>query len=165
MNISRWSKLWNWAYWVRHRKDKKMAIVELEASAKSSLKVLIYQVKNYYEYKSDWPLIHWTQRPITTVHRKKGDCEDFAWLWHNQLKGSGYYPCVYKLYRSTWYTFGIPIWWHTIVIMVKGLDIHLFSNNYHTNIDLPTGITIGNYILTQEFNGRYCNMRRVNNVT
>ena len=149
MKISAWSRFWNWLYWVRHRKIKE----NVENYLKNCTHCYIDSICNWmkgFEYRGDWPLIHWTQLPITTVHRKKGDCEDLARLWYDQLKRLGYNPYVYKLYKRKWYTLGIPVWWHTVVNMYEYISCHehtfwIFSNTVARKIGILGYMKENNY--------------------
>jgi len=153
MQISWWSKLWNWVYWIgKSDDDIKNAQIGIEHTC-PNLSSLICWVEDRFEYCSDWPLIHWTQRPITTVHRRKGDCEDFAWLWYDQLTRMGYKPHVYKLYRRTIWTLWIPAWWHTITSVYVDDQYWVLTNNKALKL------TMKGYFRDKG----YCTLRRVDN--
>ena len=69
-------------------------------------------------YKSD-PLrgiIHWIADPVTMVHRMKGDCDDFAWLWYDRLKAMKYEAHIYVCYRRAWWTAWLHVPWHFVCV-------------------------------------------------
>ena len=157
MQISWWSKLWNWVYWIgKSNDDIKNAQIGIEHTC-PNLSSLICWVEDRFEYRGDGFRIHWTQRPITTVHRRKGDCEDFAWLWYDQLTRMGYKPQIWKLYRRKWYTLGIPVWWHTIAYMWEGEQWNSYTWVLTNNKALK--LTIKGYFCDKG----YCTLRRVDN--
>ena len=128
MQISWWSKLWNWVYWIKASKAEQEIAQRGIETGYLSFSNLCDWMENDFKYKSDWPLIHWTQKPVITVLKWGGDCEDFAWLWYDQLTRLGYEPYTYKLYRRKWYTLGIKVWWHTITRVVVDWENWIFSN-------------------------------------
>jgi len=133
MKISRWSKLWNWWYWlgksgIDSRETMEAVLNDPFGNGDDTCFDDIVEWIKSFEYRGDGFRIHWTQYPITTVHREKGDCEDFAWLWYNQLTRLGYKPEIWKLYRRTWYTLGILVWWHTVAYVNMNGQCWTFSN-------------------------------------
>jgi len=77
-------------------------------------------------YKSD-PLrgiIHWIADPVTMVHRMKGDCDDFAWLWYDRLKAMKYEAHIYVCYRRAWWTAWLHVPWHFVVVWKEFVETH-----------------------------------------
>ena len=156
MSISWWSKLWNWVYWIWHRKDREVMEALLADpfgnGDDTTLGDIIEWIEGF-EYRGDGFRIHWTQYPVTTVHRECGDCEDLAWLWYYWLTRLGYKPHVYKLYRRKWYTLWIPAWWHTITSVYVDDQDWVITNNKALKL------TMKGYFCDKG----YCTLRRVDN--
>ncbi len=56
---------------------------------------------------------HHIQSPVTTVHRRRGDCDDYAMLWYDRLTAMEYEAIPYLLYKR-WMWIDWP--WHFVVV-------------------------------------------------